>query len=241
MRIRRPSRPCCGHWRHCRMPPRQRFGRWFPPCCISWASDFVGRLRRYSPGRSAPRRHVVRGIRTIRNRMPSRRTTLHGRLRGGLRGDLLPAAGKTLCRRGRDGIVGLQAHARSIPASDAGQRPQDRSRRDGDHCCRRRPVSLDGWDPGGAAFIHLMVTYARSAAGGGGFSLWKFVDLSAFSKLLLHRPDAPAWAIPAVGAAIVMVFLWQFSQRKRRRLLRSFDLGDGSHGHAGSEPVCRDL
>lgn len=68
---------------------------------------------------------------------------------------------------------------------------------------------------GCAAFFRLMSAYVRSAAGNNGFSLRKFVDLSAFSKLLLHRPDAPTWIVPAVGAAVVIVFLWRLSRRKR--------------------------
>ncbi len=62
---------------------------------------------------------------------------------------------------------------------------------------------------GCAAFLRLMIAYARSAGGNTGFSLPKFVDLSAFTKLLLHRPDAPIWILPAAGAAVAMIFLWK--------------------------------
>jgi hypothetical protein len=74
---------------------------------------------------------------------------------------------------------------------------------------------------GCTAFFRLMIAYARSTAGNGGFSRWKYVDLSAFSKLLLRQPDAPTWIVPAMGAAAIMVFLWRLSRRSSDR---SFDL-----------------
>jgi alpha-1,2-mannosyltransferase len=57
------------------------------------------------------------------------------------------------------------------------------------------------------AFLRLMLTYLHAAAHGDGFAIWKFVDLSAFLKLLTHRPDAPAWPICLAGAVTIWALL----------------------------------
>jgi hypothetical protein len=52
-------------------------------------------------------------------------------------------------------------------------------------------------------FLRLMCTYAQAVSGGGGFPLFKYVDICAFVRLMEHRPDARVWPAAIVGIVVV--------------------------------------
>ena len=66
-------------------------------------------------------------------------------------------------------------------------------------------------------FVERMRQYARVTASGEGFRLFKFVDISAFVKLVTHQPSAPGWTV-SLPLMIAVIFGAGILWRRNRRM-----------------------